>query len=63
MTLQDFFISSLPTGGGNNQTKTMINDKQISDQLDNEKNRLKEQRLSRPSISIARSSIQKRIFF
>ena len=65
MTLQDFFISGLPTAGGNesrSRTQTMVTDGQVPDQIDAEKNRLKvEQRLTRPSISVQKSPIPKRI--
>ena len=65
MTLQDFFISGLPTGGENNQIRSRAtsttNDKQTTvDQLD--KNQLQiEQRIQRPSISVRKSSTPKRI--
>jgi hypothetical protein len=65
MTLQDFFISGLPTSGETrSRTSTMATDGQTSDQIDTEKNRLKvEPRLTRPSVTTQKSSIPKRILF
>jgi hypothetical protein len=58
MTLQDFFISGLPTSSEpRSRTATMTDDRKTSDQTDN---RLK---LSRPSTSIPKPSIPKRISF
>jgi hypothetical protein len=62
MTLQDFFISGLPTSGeARSRTSTIVTN---GDQTDNEKNRLKvESRLTRPSIATQKSSIPKRMLF
>jgi hypothetical protein len=65
MTLQDFFISGLPTAGGNeskSRTQTMVTNGQVTDQIDTEKNRLKvESRVTRPSVSFQKSPMPKRI--
>jgi hypothetical protein len=58
MTLQDFFISGLPTGGNEARSRAaaMNTEQQLSvksDQSDHEKN----QRLSRPSIAIHKSPL------
>jgi len=68
MTLQDFFISGLPTGGGNNETKphpsTITTERRISTQSDHEKNRLKiDQRIPRPSNTTQKPATPKRIEF
>ncbi len=62
MTLQDFFISGLPTGGGSNEIKSRptTTERQISEQSDQDKNRLK---IPRPSSAIPKPSTPKRISF
>ncbi|CAF4137741.1 unnamed protein product, partial [Adineta steineri] len=54
MTLQDFFISGLPTGNTEirSRTSTMTSEKEISTKTDNDNNRLKvDPKPSRPSIT------------
>jgi len=62
MTLQDFFISGLPTGGGNNEIKSRptTTERQISESSDQDKNRLK---LPQPTTTNPKPSISKRISF
>ena len=57
MTLQDFFISGLPTGGNVNQTRSRTTsislEKPSIEQGNNESNRLRiDPRLTRPSIAV-----------
>jgi hypothetical protein len=58
MTLQDFFISGLPTNETRSRTSTMTTEKQLLEQSD----RLKvDRKPSRPSVSVQKPSTPKRI--